>query len=262
MGTEYTKNQLNYRRSLGVSRAWNRERELVQRGRGTRRWSVKEQKELLKTCRVKGYQGHHMKSVAKHPEYADNPKNIQFLNSRKGNNEHLKAHRGNYRNESNGRYNVQTGQIRPMKDGAPRAMNSYELKDKAIEKRGYEKYASVKSGQKGSGAQTQQKSGSTTFNGKTYDRAFVRSSGRAQEGSRGKRYGDKASPPSKGTRQTAASGRYGQKTSAQVSGRSQTAPKSSYGSSKASSGGQAKGNSASHSAGRSAGGRGQGGAHK
>ena len=31
--------------------------------------------------------------------------------------------------------------IRPMKDGKPRAMNSYELKNKAIEKRGYTKYA-------------------------------------------------------------------------------------------------------------------------
>lgn len=140
------KNKLNYQRSKGVSKAWGRERELVSQGRGTRPWTVKEQKELLKTGRVKGYQGHHMKSVAKHPEYAADPKNIQFLDARKGNNEHLKAHRGDYRNESDGRYNINTEKIRAMKDGKPRAMNSYELKEKAIEKRGYTKYAANKEG--------------------------------------------------------------------------------------------------------------------
>ena len=142
--TDQEKNRLNYQRSKGVAKAWERERELVRKGRGTRQWTVKEQKELLRTGRVKGYQGHHMKSVAMHPEYAAEPRNIQFLSSRKENNEHLKAHRDDYRNESDGRYNVRTEKIRAMKDGRPRAMNAYELEDKAIEKRGYTKYTSEK----------------------------------------------------------------------------------------------------------------------
>lgn len=267
MSSEYTKNQLNYRRSLGISRAWERERELVREGRGTRQWSVKEQKELLKTGRVKGYHGHHMKSVAKHPEHADNPKNVQFLDSHKGNNEHLKAHHGDYRNESNGRYNVQTGRIRPMKDGAPRAMNSYELKDKAIEKRGYEKYSNVKPGQQGRSTQSQpSSSNSTTFNGKTYDRAFVSTSNREKEVPKSARYGEKVSPWSTSAHQAKGTGRYGQKVSAHTSGRIQVAQKGGYGSSKAFSGGQSqRGNSsqgAARSTGRSGGGRGQGGAHK
>lgn len=142
--TDQEKNRLNYQRSKGVAKAWKRERELVRKGRGTRQWTVKEQKELLRTGRVKGYQGHHMKSVAMHPEYAAEPRNIQFLSSRKENNENLKAHRDDYRNESDGRYNVRTEKIRAMKDGRPRTMNAYELEDKAIEKRGYTKYASEK----------------------------------------------------------------------------------------------------------------------
>lgn len=267
MSSEYTINQLNYRRSLGVSRAWRRERELVQKGYGTRRWSVKEQKELLKTGRVKGYHGHHMKSVAKHPEHADNPKNVQFLDSRKGNNEHLRAHRGDYRNESDGRYNVQTGRIRPIKDGAPRAMNSYELKDKAIEKRGYEKYSSIKPGQQSRSAQARQKGDdSTTFNGKTYDRAFVKASGRGKEAPKSMRYGEKVLSRPTSARQAEKAGRYGQKVSAQTSGSTQTARRGGYGGSKAFSGGESQRGStsqgAAHSAGRNAGGHGQGGAHK
>ena len=137
-------NQLRYQRSLGVERAWEHERSLVRQGRGTRQWTVKEQKELLRTGRVNGYHGHHMKSVKIAPEEASNPKNIQFLKARKDNNEHKAAHKGDYRNPSNGRYNIRTGKSRPFKDGKVRAMNSYELKEKAIEKPGYTKYDSSK----------------------------------------------------------------------------------------------------------------------
>jgi len=186
MSEEYTKNQMNYRRSKGVSRAWAKERELVSKGRGTREWTVAEQKELLRTGRVKGYQGHHMKSVSDHPQYADDPKNIQFLDSRKGNNEHLKAHKGDYRNESDGRYNVKSGKIRPMNEGKPRAMNSYELKDKAIEKRGYTKYAANQTADRtkinavGNKAPSSRRTASsaktkTEFNGKNYNRSMVKS---------------------------------------------------------------------------------------
>lgn len=144
MAEEYTKNQLAYRRAKGVNKAWDRERSLVQQGRGTRQWSVAEQKEILKTGRCKGYQGHHMASVKNHLEQADNPKNIQFLSSKKENNEHLKAHKGDYSNQSEWRYNPKSNTYRAIDPKNPRAQYSYELQDKAIEKRGYTKYAAQK----------------------------------------------------------------------------------------------------------------------
>ncbi len=144
MAEELSKNQLAYRRSKGVNKAWEKERNLIMQGRGTRQWSVKEQKEILKTGRCKGYEGHHMASVKSHPEQADNPKNIQFLCSKKENNEHLKAHKGDYKNQTAWRYNPKTDTYRAMNPDNPRAQYSYELKDKAIEMRGYTQYAANK----------------------------------------------------------------------------------------------------------------------
>lgn len=275
MAEEYTKNQLNYRRSKGVSKAWARERELVSKGRGTRNWSVAEQKELLRTGRVKGYQGHHMKSVSKHPDYAANPKNIQFLDARKGNNEHLKAHRGDYRNESDSRYSVRTGSIRPMGEGKPRAMNSYELKDKAIEKRGYTKYSAVKEAGRSKAAEKGTAKQATAFNGKSYQRSMVKQPGkkgsersrtaekakdaaktfakpkapeRARSSSSGKspRYGEKAAARSRGSSAGKSSGSYGKARSSSTSrsGSSGYGKGASRGSSGASKGG------ASHGAGK------------
>lgn len=234
MAEEYTKNWMNYLRSKGVSKAWARERALVSKGRGTRNWSVAEQKELLRTGRVKGYQGHHMKSVSKHPNYAADPKNIQFLDARKGNNEHLKAHKGDYRNESDGRYSVRTGSIRPMGEGKPRAMNSCELRDKAIEKRGYTKYSAVKEAGRSKAAEKGTVKRSTAFNGKSYQRSMVkqgsekpraagkadvatrasaktRASERVRSGPSGKgpRYGEKAATQSRSSATGKSSGSYG-----------------------------------------------------
>lgn len=45
-----------------------------------------------------------MKSVNQYPEYADNPDNIQFLTK----NEHLEAHKGNWKNPTNWNYNPVT----------------------------------------------------------------------------------------------------------------------------------------------------------
>lgn len=235
MAEEYTKNQLNYLRSKGVSEAWARERALVSKGRGTRNWSVAEQKELLRTGRVKGYQGHHMKSVSKHPDYAAAPKNIQFLDARKGNNEHLKAHKGNYRNESDGRYNVRTGGFRPMGDGKPRAMNSYELKDKAIEKRGYAKYkySVAKKADRSRAAKKGTAKQSTTFNGKNYQRSMVRQPGKKgpEKVSTSEKTKARTSVKPRASAQSGSgkSVRYGEKTAA----RSPTVRKSSSGYEKA-----------------------------
>ena len=168
---ELTENQLRYRRSKGVALAWKRERELVMQGRGTRQWTLEEQRELIQTGRVKGYQGHHMMSVAKHPELADDPNNIQLLDARKGNNEHLKAHGGDYRNESAGRYNVKTGEIRPIETERPRAMNSYELEKKLPSFEEEEKKVHLPpSADEKNAVRAKPQSEKVTANGKTYSR--------------------------------------------------------------------------------------------
>lgn len=70
--------QLNRDRQKAVRNAWNREKELVGKGKGTVDWSAEQQKELMETGRVKGYEGQHMKSVNEYPEYAGSADNIQL----------------------------------------------------------------------------------------------------------------------------------------------------------------------------------------
>ena len=66
----------------------------------SRNWSDAEISELLLNGKVRGYQGHHMKSVKGYPNLAGDPNNIQFLTRL----EHLRAHNGNFRNITHGRY--------------------------------------------------------------------------------------------------------------------------------------------------------------
>lgn len=95
-------------RQKAVRDAWKEEKELMEQGRCTRPWTKDEQQELRDTGRVKGYYGHHMKSVANYPEHAGSYKNIQFLT----NDEHIQgAHQGSTRNLTNGYYNPKTGEI-------------------------------------------------------------------------------------------------------------------------------------------------------
>ena len=56
-----------------VRKAWKQERERVQEGKGTRKWTLEQQKEILDRGSVRGYEGHHMKSVSLYPEYAGEP---------------------------------------------------------------------------------------------------------------------------------------------------------------------------------------------
>ena len=96
------KKALASKRASAVRQAWKNEYNNVRSG-GTgisREWSSAEMNELLTTGRVKGYQGHHMKSVKGYPELAGDPTNIQFLTR----SEHLAAHGGNWRNITHGRY--------------------------------------------------------------------------------------------------------------------------------------------------------------
>jgi len=99
------KRKLSYERQNAVRLAWNNERNRVLNGQGTRDWSVAEQKELIERGSVSGYEGHHMKSVSLYPEYAGDPRNIQFLTE----DEHLNgAHQGKYHNVTNGYYDPYT----------------------------------------------------------------------------------------------------------------------------------------------------------
>jgi hypothetical protein len=98
---------LAYERRKAVAAAWKREKCLVSAGIGTRDWTPKEQREILKKGKATGYQGHHMKSVDGHNSRAGDPNNIQFLNRK----EHLKAHGGSYRNNTNGYYDYKTGEM-------------------------------------------------------------------------------------------------------------------------------------------------------
>ena len=98
------KRELTNARQNAVRNAWKNEKELVLGGRGTRNWSEKEQLELAKRGSVKGYEGHHMKSVSRYPSYAGNPSNIQFLSGK----EHFEAHGGDYHSPTNGYYNPKT----------------------------------------------------------------------------------------------------------------------------------------------------------
>lgn len=108
-------NNLEYQRRCAVSKAWLKERQQVMNSCGSRNWTQKEQKEILSTGKCHGYEGQHMLSVKAHPEYAGNEKNIQFLTHA----EHFQAHNGNWKNDTNGKYNVHTGKVEPFPDGVP-----------------------------------------------------------------------------------------------------------------------------------------------
>lgn len=102
--TNEEKKRLSNERQKAVRDAWKEEKERVKNGQGTRDWYPSQQKELLQRGAVSGYEGHHMKSVSLYPEYAGDPKNIQFLSEE----EHLDAHQGNYHNPTNGYYDPNT----------------------------------------------------------------------------------------------------------------------------------------------------------
>ena len=87
-------------RGDAVKKAWKNEVKNVKNGGDgiTRKWTSSEKIELLSNGKVKGYVGHHMKSVKGYPELAGNADNIQFLTRA----EHFKAHSFNWRTITHG----------------------------------------------------------------------------------------------------------------------------------------------------------------
>lgn len=121
------KKQLSYQRQNAVRNAWKAEKGRVSEGLGTRDWTLAQQKEILERGAVKGYDGHHMKSVSKYPEYAGDPKNIQFLTEV----EHFEgAHQGSYHNLTNGYYDPETQTMNEFEGDELREVPVNELSEK------------------------------------------------------------------------------------------------------------------------------------
>ncbi len=86
--------------------AWIKEQELVQNGEGTREWTPQQQQDIIDKGKAYdddgvAFQGQHMKSAEKYPEYQGDSGNIQFLTRT----EHLEAHDGDWRNPTNWYFN-------------------------------------------------------------------------------------------------------------------------------------------------------------
>ena len=95
----------NSQANRAIRLAWIREKELVEKGQGTRDWTIEQQKDILERGRAydesgKTFEGHHMKNVKKYPDYQDDPENIQFLTRP----EHYNAHNRHWKNNTNGFY--------------------------------------------------------------------------------------------------------------------------------------------------------------
>ena len=120
--------ELNRLRQQAVRTAWSRERELCSSGMGTVNWTRAQQKELLTTGRVRGYEGQHMKSVSKYPQYAGDPNNIQLLSHK----EHLAAHncgrgKSGYLSPTNGYYDSAAQTMHSFGRSAPHAPEANKL---------------------------------------------------------------------------------------------------------------------------------------
>lgn len=98
--------------------AWIKEQELVQEGKGTREWTLQQQRDILDKGKAYdddgiAFQGQHMKSAEKYPQYQGEPENIQFLTRT----EHLDAHNGNWRNPTNWYFNPVTKEKNDFGEG-------------------------------------------------------------------------------------------------------------------------------------------------
>lgn len=128
-------------RRKAVEQAWKKEKEYIQNGKGTRDWSPEQQKEIIEKGKVRGFEGHHMRSVSSGISYdeqydiAVDKNNIQFLEKTKENNEHLKAHGGNTRNRTNGYYDVKTDKMKDFGYGKPRPPKAGKLSNPIYEQK-------------------------------------------------------------------------------------------------------------------------------
>lgn len=101
-----------------IAQAWEREKQRVSEGSGTRDWTPDQQRDILRRGKAydengKAFEGQHMRSAEMHPECQGDLDNIQFLTRE----EHLAAHDGDWRNPTNWYYNPVTKEKLDFGDG-------------------------------------------------------------------------------------------------------------------------------------------------
>ena len=101
--------------SKAIREAWEKERELVLAGKGTRDWTPEQQQSIYDKGKAydddgKAFEGHHMKSAEQYPEFQGDADNIQFLTRK----EHQAAHNSNFQNPTNGYYDYFEGKTVPF----------------------------------------------------------------------------------------------------------------------------------------------------
>ena len=119
-------------RNKAIRKAWEREQQLVQEGKGTRDWTKEQQADILDPDKGKAYddqgrafEGQHMKSAAEYPEYQGDPDNIQFLTK----DEHLAAHKGSWQNPTNWYYDPVTKEFTDFGLNEPTPCKAIPLTD-------------------------------------------------------------------------------------------------------------------------------------
>lgn len=119
-------------RNKAIRKAWEREQQLVQEGKGTRNWTKEQQADILDPDKGKAYddegrafEGQHMKSAAEYPEYQGDPDNIQFLTK----DEHLAAHKGSWQNPTNWYYDPETKEFTDFGLNKPTPCKAIPLTD-------------------------------------------------------------------------------------------------------------------------------------
>ena len=120
--------------SKAIRDAWKNEQNLVRDGKGTRDWTISQQKDILERGKAydnngRAFEGQHMRSAEDHPESQGNPKNIQFLTRA----EHKDAHDGNWRNPTNWYYYPVTKEKHDFGDGPITPCDVIKLSEPIIE---------------------------------------------------------------------------------------------------------------------------------
>jgi hypothetical protein len=116
-----------------IARAWSKEQQRILEGKGTRDWTPEQQQDILDRGKAygddgKAFEGHHMKSAEKFPEYQGDSENIQFLSR----SEHCAAHYGNFQNSTNGFFNPATNETKDFGLNKYESCETFELNNSII----------------------------------------------------------------------------------------------------------------------------------
>lgn len=116
-----------------ITARWAEEQRLVNEGKGTRDWTPDQQRDIVDRGKAyddngKAFEGHHMKSVEKYPDYQGDLGNIQFLSRP----EHSSAHNGSFQNPTNGYFNPFTGETVDFGDNKYKLCEIITLSDPVV----------------------------------------------------------------------------------------------------------------------------------